>query len=165
MNSTVTRAAWRTAGHSRRVLLFLFHFSALSVLPFWLLMIALPRATITERLVRSPWISVPPTLCYIGLLLMGAYAWSDAVAVLASPSPEALGQMMAQPWAAGMFWAYAGAFDLFVGRWMFFDSRERGVPHVVLAPILFVAIFFGPVAFGMYAAACGVYRRRLPVQG
>ncbi len=139
---------------------FLFHFSAFSVLPFWFVMIAFPRRAFTERMVRSPWISLPPTLCYIGLLLMGFNHWPDAAALFASPSPEVLAKMMAQPWAAGMFWAYAGAFDLFVGRWMFFDARERHMSHALLAPILAVAIFFGPVAFGMYAAACRVYRRR-----
>jgi len=61
--------------------------------------------------------------------------------------------MMAEPWAASLFWAYAGAFDLFVGRWIFFDAREREIGALWVSPILFVTIFSGPLGFALYGAA------------
>ena len=66
---------------------------------------------------------------------------------------QSLAEMMAQPWAASLFWAYAGAFDLFVGRWIFLDARERGISVGYVSPLLFVCIFFGPLAFVLYALA------------
>ncbi len=44
---------------------FLFHFSALLVLPFWFLMIFLPKSEFTEKIVRPYWIIIPPTICYL----------------------------------------------------------------------------------------------------
>jgi hypothetical protein len=45
-----------------------FALSSVLVLPFWLLMIALPRWRWTRRLVASPLIVVPPVLLYVLLL-------------------------------------------------------------------------------------------------
>jgi hypothetical protein len=102
---------------------FLFHFSALSVLPFWVAMIVFLRARPTSRLVSTPWIVLPAALCYVALAAPHA---RDLFSVFASPSPESRAVAMGQPWAASMFWAYAGAFDLFVGRWIHLDATVRG---------------------------------------
>ncbi len=69
--------------------------------------------------------------------------------------------MMAQPWAASLFWAYAGAFDLFVGRWIFFDARDRAISAGYVSPILFVCILFGPLGFILYALARAATASRL----
>jgi hypothetical protein len=138
---------------------FLFHFSALSVLPFWAAMILFPRARWTEKLVASPFIGLPAALCYLALAAPHA---PELVKMFAPspPSPESLAVVMGQPWAASMFWAYAGAFDLFVGRWIHLDARERGLPHAVVGPILLVCVFFGPLAFVLYAIARAVHVKR-----
>ena len=141
---------------------FLFHFSAISVLPFWGLMILLPKSNFSSRVVASPWIILPPTLCYLAFLIPNLPA---AFASFENPSPQSLAGMMAQPWAASLFWAYAGAFDLFVGRWIFFDARERGISAGYTLPILLICIFFGPLAFPLYALAraANAYRLRVRV--
>jgi len=126
----------------------LFHFSAISVLPFWVAMIFFPRARLTAKLVASPWIVLPAALCYIALAVPHA---RELAVVFASPSPESLASVMAEPWAASMFWAYAGAFDLFVGRWIHLDAHERGISHAFVAPCLGVCVFFGPIGFALYA--------------
>ncbi len=100
---------------------------------------------------RDTWIILPPVACY---LLLGMPNVSQLVAVFGQPSPESLAVVMAEPWAASMFWAYAGAFDLFVGRWMFLDARERGMGPLWVSPVLFVTIFFGPLGFLLYGGAC-----------
>ena len=100
---------------------FLFHFSAISVLPFWAAMIFFPRAQLTAKLVASPWIVLPAALCYLALAIPHA---RELIAVFAAPSPKSLASVMAEPWAASMFWAYAGAFDLFVGRWIHLDDTQ-----------------------------------------
>lgn len=127
---------------------FLFHLSALSVLPFWAAMIVFPRADRTARLVRSPFIGLPAALCYLAL---AAPHTVELLGIFASPSPEGLAAVMGQPWAASMFWAYAGSFDLFVGRWIHLDAGERGLSRAVVTPILVVCVLFGPLAFTLYA--------------
>ncbi len=67
------------------------------------------------------------------------------------PNPEAVAAAMGQIWGASLFWAYAGAFDLFVGRWMFLDAHERSISFWLVSPIMFVCILFGPLAFALYA--------------
>jgi hypothetical protein len=42
------------------------------------------------------------------------------------------------------------AFDLFVGRWAYLDSRERGIPALVMAPVLLLTILLGPVGLLVY---------------
>ncbi|MFQ3592420.1 MAG: abscisic acid-deficient protein Aba4 family protein, partial [Gemmataceae bacterium] len=36
-------------------------------------------------------------------------------------------------------------FDLFVGRWIYLDSRERGVSVWLTGPCLFLTLMFGPL--------------------
>ena len=140
---------------------FLFHGSAIVVLPFWFAMIAFPRADWTGRMIATPWIILPPVVCY---LLLGLPHVAELVGAFGEPSPENLAAIMSQPWAASLFWAYAGAFDLFVGRWMFLDAQERGFSPVWVSPVLFITIFFGPLGFllygGMAIAVLVLSRRR-----
>jgi hypothetical protein len=42
------------------------------------------------------------------------------------------------------------AFDLFAGRWAWLDSRERGVPALVMAPVLVLTILLGPLGLAAY---------------
>ncbi len=135
----------------------LFHGSALAVLPFWFAMIVFPRAERTLRMVASPWIILPPVVCY---LLLAAPNVPQLVGAFGDANPEGLARLMGAPWAASLFWAYAGAFDLFVGRWIFLDARERGIHPVWVSPVLFTAIFFGPLGFLLYAASCAALRQR-----
>jgi hypothetical protein len=44
------------------------------------------------------------------------------------------------------------AFDLFVGRWSWLDSRARQVPALVMAPVLVVMILLGPLGLLVYLA-------------
>ena len=131
---------------------FVFYFSAAAVLPFWFAMIVFPTSKVTERMVRSPWIGVAsPVACYLLLVL------SNTDKLVLTSSPEAITDFLSQPWAATLFWAYAGAFDLFVGRWIYWDARERGISPWWVSPALFVAIILGPVGFAMYGTVVAVH--------
>lgn len=127
---------------------FFFHFSALSVLPFWGMMIFFPNSNRTEQIIQSTWIILPPIICYLAFLLPNIV---EALAIFGDISPENLAKAMSTTWGAGLFWAYAGAFDLFVGRWMYLDAKKYSIAHVFLAPILLVTIAFGPFGFMLYA--------------
>lgn len=129
---------------------FLFHLSALSVLPFWFLMIFLPHWQITKRTMASPWVILIPSLCYAGILLPN-FSIEGSYQVFSNPSPELLSQVLSLPWAASMMWAHVGAFDLFVGRWIYFDATEYDIHHLFVALPLGLAIFYGPLGFLFYA--------------
>ena len=47
------------------------------------------------------------------------------------------------------------AFDLFVGRWACLDSRERGIPALVMAPVLLLTILLGPLGLLVYLRRSG----------
>jgi hypothetical protein len=125
--------------------------------PFWALMILLPRWSWTRRIVGSPLIVVPPVLIY-ALLVAGSFG--DVLPAVTSPTLEGVRELLGTADGAAAGWAHMIAFDLFVGRWAFLDSRERGVPALVMAPVLLLTILLGPLGLGAYL----LVRLRWPVR-
>ena len=124
----------------------LFALSFPLALPFWALMILAPGWSVTRRVVASPLIVVPPLLVY-ALALLPSLA--DVLPAVASPTLAGVAGLLGTPLGAAAGWAHFIGFDLFVGRWIFLDARERGVPHLVTAPVLVLTILLGPL--GMLA--------------
>ncbi|MDQ0380993.1 ABA4-like family protein [Amycolatopsis thermophila] len=114
--------------------------------PFWALMIFAPGWSGTCRIIGSPWIVVPPMAIYT---VFAAGEFGTLWSVVSSPDLEALRAFLGTPEGAAAIWAHLIAFDLFVGRWMYRDARERGVHHAFLAPILVLTILLSP--FGVLA--------------
>jgi hypothetical protein len=54
------------------------------------------------------------------------------------------------------------AFDLFVGRWAWLDSRERGVPSLVMAPLLVLTILLGPLGLAAYLGVRTRWTTKVP---
>lgn len=125
----------------------IFGLSNLLVLPFWLLMIALPRWRWTQRIMASPLSVLPPALLYAVLVVpqLGA-----ALPALMSPSAAGIAALLGTPEGATVAWAHFLAFDLFVGRWAYLDSRERGLSAWLMAPILLAILMVGPVGLLAY---------------
>ncbi len=121
-----------------------FSASFLLVLPFWLLMIFLPRWRWTERVMRSPWIAAPAALLYAALVLPRL---PEVLAAVANPDLGGVSALLGSPAGATVGWIHFLAFDLFVARWAYLDSRERGLSPFVMAPVLFVTLMLGPVGF------------------
>jgi hypothetical protein len=124
-----------------------FSLSSVLVLPFWLLMIALPRWRWTRRLVASPLIVVPPALLYV--LLLAPQVATVLPAVL-RPTLAGVATLLGTPEGATLAWAHFLAFDLFVGRWAYLDSQERGVSAWPMAPVLFIILMLGPAGLLLY---------------
>lgn len=133
----------------------LFSLSNLLVLPFWLLMIALPHWRWTQRVMRSPLVSAAPALLYAGLVLPRA---GELLLALASPSAAGVAALLGTPAGATIGWAHFLAFDLFVGRWAYLDSRERAVSAWLMAPVLLLVLMLGPLGFLIYLAVRAFYR-------
>ena len=63
----------------------------------------------------------------------------------------AFGKMsLGEPAGATIGWVHFLAFDLFVGRWAYLDSRERSISAWLMAPVLFFTLMFGPMGFVLY---------------
>ena len=124
-----------------------FRVSNLLVLPFWALMILLPRWRWTVRIMRSPAGSIAPALFYAALVLPRAGAIFAAVS---RPTLGGVAALLGSPEGATIAWVHFLAFDLFVGRWIYLDSQERRLSPLVMAPILFLTLMLGPVGFLSY---------------
>ena len=96
--------------------------------------------------IASPLIVVPPLLVYALAVLP---ALSDVLPAVASPTLTGVAGLLGTPLGAAAGWAHFIGFDLFVGRWIFLDARERGFPHLITAPVLVLTILLGPL--GMLA--------------
>jgi hypothetical protein len=66
--------------------------------------------------------------------------------------------LFTNPWLLLAGWLHYLAFDLLIGTWEARDARERGVPHLLLVPCLFLTLMFGPVGWLLYV----VLRRYAP---
>jgi hypothetical protein len=125
----------------------LFALINLAVLPFWLLMIALPRWRITAVVMGSPWALLPLPAVYAALLVP---AMPDLLPLLLSPTLDDIARLLGSREGALVGWVHFLAFDLFVGRWAYLDSRERELSPLVMAPVLMLVFLFGPLGLLTY---------------
>ncbi|MFC4149507.1 ABA4-like family protein [Micromonospora mangrovi] len=117
--------------------------------PFWALMILLPHWSRTARIISSPLIVLPVLVIYAMLVLP---AIGDVLPAVASPSLDGIRRLLGTTDGTAAAWAHMIAFDLFVGRWAWLDSRDRGVPALVTAPVLLLTILLGPLGLAAYLA-------------
>ena len=131
----------------------IFQVSNLLVLPFWLLMILLPHWSWTRRIVSSPWIVLPAALLYAALVLPSLLILFPA---LLNPSLPGIAALLGTPEGATIAWAHFLAFDLFVGRWAWMESRRLQMSAWVASPILFLILMVGPVGLLLFLLARAV---------
>lgn len=136
----------------------LFQLSNLLVMPFWLLMIVFPFWYWTKRIVSSPWIAAPAALLYAALVLPQI---GGLLADLANPQLAQIAALLGTPAGATIGWVHFLAFDLFVGRWVYLDSRERTISAWLVSPILFFVLMFGPLGLLLYLIVRPLATRRL----
>ncbi|WP_436527432.1 ABA4-like family protein [Actinoplanes sp. HUAS TT8] len=125
----------------------LFSLTFLVAAPFWALMILLPGWSWTRRIVASPLIALPVVLIY-ALLVVPAFG--DVLPAVTNPTLGGVRELLGTANGAAAGWAHMIAFDLFVGRWIWLDARERGLRHAVVAPILLLTILLGPLGLAAY---------------
>ncbi|GAA1307651.1 hypothetical protein Psi02_45620 [Planotetraspora silvatica] len=125
----------------------LFDLSFYVAAPFWALMIFVPTWRGTRRVAGSPLIVLPAVAVELILLvpLLGDF-WP----VVTRPSLEGLQSLLTRPEALTALWAQIIAWDLFLGRWMYLDSRERKVHPLVMAPVLVLTVLLSPIALPLY---------------
>ncbi len=125
----------------------LFQLANLWIMPFWALMIFLPHWQWTKRIMASPWMVAVLALVYAMLVLPQAIA---VLPLLANPTLPGIAGLLGTPAGAAIGWIHFLAFDLFVGRWIYLDSRVRKLSAWLASPVLFLVLMFGPFGFLLY---------------
>ena len=140
----------------------IFGLSNFLVLPFWGLMIFLPRARWTRRIMESPLVIVAPALLYTALVLP---AIREVLPIVNRPSLPAVASLLGSPAGATIGWVHFLAFDLFVGRWVYLDSRDREISPWLMAPVLYLTLMLGPMGFLLYLAVRAMAARSARARG
>ncbi|MEV6931295.1 ABA4-like family protein [Dactylosporangium sp. NPDC051485] len=137
----------------------LFQLAFLAAVPFWALMILLPTWRWTRAIVSSPLIALP-TLVVWALAI--APAFGDFAREMLSPDLEGLRELLARDEVVAAVWAQVLAWDLFVGRWIYLDSRARGLHPLLVAPVLVLTILLSPIGLPLYLALRLFGKRHTP---
>jgi hypothetical protein len=129
-------------------------------LPFWFLMIVFPHWRGTQRVMRGRVVLMPLLAAYAVLLVLQR---NDLATLIATPEPPTLTRLAEvlgrQEWAL-LAWIHFLAFDLFVGRWEYRDSRERQITAWVMSPVLVLTLLFGPMGLLVYLLVRALFRRQ-----
>lgn len=115
------------------------------VLPFWALMVFLPRWRGTRVVMSSLWSVAWLPLAYVALLLPEL---PKVIPLFFSPNgPPSLAvvrDLLGTDYGTTVAWLHMMAFDLFVGRWIYHDGQECQVSPFLVGPILVLTLLFGP---------------------
>lgn len=115
--------------------------------PFWVLMILAPTWSWTAKIIASPWIVLPALVVWaVAAIPMFGPLWMLVV----SPSLSGLRDLVADPGALTAVWAQIIAWDLFIGRWMYLDSRARHVHPLLMSPLLVLTVLLSPIGLPLY---------------
>lgn len=128
----------------------LFSLANLYVVPFWLLMILLPHWGWTKRILNSLWIVIPLAATYALMVIPGLPLLLGS---LANPTLSSIAALLGTPEGATIGWIHFLAFDLFAGRWVYLDSREKNISAWLVSPILFFVFMLGPLGLLLYLLA------------
>ncbi|TAK12971.1 MAG: DUF4281 domain-containing protein [Anaerolineae bacterium] len=140
----------------------LFQIANTLVLPFWALMIFAPRWRWTEKIIGSLWSIALFALLYVFMLLSQAGALTPGSgAGLLPPTLAGVAAGLGTPVGATIGWTHFIAFDLFVGRWIYLDSRATSRHPLWLGLILFSTFMLGPLGFLMYLLDKNLRARRV----
>lgn len=125
----------------------LFDLSFYLAAPFWALMIILPTWSWTQKIIASPWITVPTLVVWaiVAVPVLGPL-WS----LVTSPNLPKLEHLLTQPGAVTLVWAQIIAWDLFIGRWMYLDGRRRELSPLLMSPLLIFTVLLSPVGLPLY---------------
>ena len=116
----------------------------LAALLSWVALAALPGRRWVPRTITG--LAVPAGLASVyAALILATWGGPGSFSSL-----EGVALLFANPWLLLAGWIHYLAFDLLVGSWEAIDARERGVPHWMLVPCLFLTFMFGPVGWLLY---------------
>lgn len=125
----------------------IFQLSTLLVAPFWGLMIFAPKWRWTQKIIGSPWIAAPPALIFAALTLP---TLPDLLPKLLQPNLGIIMGMFSTPQSMTAVWMYFLAFDLFIGRWIYLETRQRNRNLAWSGILLLFTLLMGPLGYLVY---------------
>ena len=134
----------------------IFQISNLLVMPFWIVMIFLPRWDRIVQVLCSPWIAVGPAIIYLVLVVPSI---GGLMGMLAMPDLDVLAAGLGSPEGFVLGWAHFLTFDLLVGRWIYLDAIDRGLHPVIIGPALFFTLMLGPIGYLIYLITQAVMKK------
>lgn len=111
----------------------------------WILLAALPGRQWVTGTVTGLVIPLIFAALYVGIVAT-TFAGADG----SFSTLDGVSRLFGNPWLLLAGWIHYLAFDLLVGTWEARDARERGVPHLLLIPCLFLTLMFGPAGWLLY---------------
>ena len=137
----------------------------------WLLIIALPRAAITERVMGPIGPLLGLSFVHLAVVLLAATSpgGTEPIAIFADVFDPAQSQLdgMVRLFQVRDFvaeeWPHVLVWDLFVGRAIWLDSLDRGTPYTWASLLLTNGI--GPPGLLLYVLLCLGSGRGLPTLG
>lgn len=116
-------------------------------LPFWGLMILAPGWAVTRRVAESYGVFMVLGALYLVLLVSAAFSIPPGPPGESLFSLAGLRRGLGAEWGLLAGWSHFLTLDLFAGRWIYFDTRQRGgwAP-----PFLFLTFLAGPLGLLSY---------------
>lgn len=136
----------------------LFQFVNLLALIGWVLMIAVPRAKITQAAVFSGGV-----ILFIGgvyFILIATYFSPDNFENFSTL--DGVMALFKDPMGVVAGWAHYLAFDLFVGLWITHNGLKLGLSRWVLFPCQILTFMFGPIGLLTYYLVRFFKTKRIP---
>jgi hypothetical protein len=121
----------------------------------WVLLAVFPR-----RRWPAEWVSgwlIPGVLASVYVVIVAA-VWGRSPGGFSTLG--AVSELFTNPWMLLAGWVHYLAFDLFVGSWIVRDSRERGIAHPWVLPVLLLTFMFGPAGWLSYLGLRAALRPR-----
>ncbi len=116
-------------------------------LPFWAAMILAPGWSVTRRVLGSVW---PVLLLALPYTLLELPYYVNQLPELIRPRFDTLAELVRGHNEVSLVWLHLLAVDFLAGRWIYLDSRERGLHPLIMAPVLTVCGFFAPAGLAIY---------------
>lgn len=122
------------------------------IIPFWVMLVVLPRWRWTTLVVHSPLPALLLVPAY-AILLFGGQPAREGASFF---TLEGVSNIFTSPSTIAACWIHYLVFDMFVGAWEARDARRRGIPHWLLVPCLVLTLLFGPIGYALYLAVRAV---------
>ena len=118
----------------------LFNIANFYALPFWLLMVILPKWVVTQKVMSSYLPFVPLAGLYI--YLFGGSLDPESAEAFSNPTLPVLAQLFSQEPVMLTGWIHFIVLDLFTGRYVYLEGRENGIFTI---HSLILCFFAGPI--------------------
>ena len=118
----------------------LFNIANFYALPFWLLMVILPKWVVTQKVMSSYLPFVPLAGLYI--YLFGGSLDPESAEAFSNPTLPVLAQLFSQEPVMLTGWIHFILLDLFTGRYVYLEGREKGIFTI---HSLILCFFAGPI--------------------